>query len=182
MPYPAGLAADLSGGARNADPEADPHRDPQRPVLKPAAASGGANAKRALPRRTGLFLCVAQKAPRGAGLLVYSAQFSSSSSGTRANSPVLLVTRVRPSARAWAAISISSGPIGVPFFCRKARTAPYSDAAAGPKGKTLSGARKRSSACPLRMGSELFCTPNSSSARVTDEMHRPPPKIGRAHV
>ena len=43
-------------------------------------------------------------------------QFSMRSDGTRANSRVLAVTRVRSAASAWAAISRSFGPIGVP--CR----------------------------------------------------------------
>src|SRR5699024_4454310 len=82
MPYPAGLTADLSGGARNADPEADPHRDPQRPVLKPAAASAGANTtqKEPCPDGQGFFAACGKKPRLAAGLLVYSAQFSSSSS------------------------------------------------------------------------------------------------------
>src|SRR5699024_4048210 len=67
MPYPAGLAADLSGGARNADPEADPHRDPQRPVLKPAAAPAGANTtqKEPCPDGQGFFYAWRKSATRG---------------------------------------------------------------------------------------------------------------------
>ena len=67
--------------------------------------------------------------------VLYSAQFSRSSSGTRSNSRTLFVTRVIPSARAWAAISISSGPIGVPRLCKWSRISPYSDAA--PIGKRV---------------------------------------------
>lgn len=44
----------------------------------------------------------------------YSAQFSILSSGTRANSRTLFVTKTAPSALACPAISISSGPMGVP--------------------------------------------------------------------
>ena len=48
-----------------------------------------------------------------------SSQFSTLSPGTRENSPTLLVTTVRLKARAWAAISMSFGPMGVP--CRSSR-------------------------------------------------------------
>ncbi len=52
------------------------------------------------------------------------AQFSTFNPATRLNSRVLLVTTVRPSARAWAAISRSMLPIGVPARSNPARTVP----------------------------------------------------------
>lgn len=48
------------------------------------------------------------------------AQFSICKSGTRSNSLVLLVTRVNPEARAWAAIHRSLLPIGRPIFSSSA--------------------------------------------------------------
>ncbi len=51
-------------------------------------------------------------------------QSSTSRSGTRSNSRVLLVTSVTPMPTAWAAIRVSSGPIGVPAFSRAALTRP----------------------------------------------------------
>lgn len=54
----------------------------------------------------------------GSKCIGHSAQFSSSSPGTRSNSRTLFVTRIIFSALAWHAISISKGPIGVPWLCR----------------------------------------------------------------
>jgi hypothetical protein len=51
-------------------------------------------------------------------------QSSTSRSGTRRNSRVLLVTSVTPMLTAWAAIRVSSGPIGVPAFSKAALTRP----------------------------------------------------------
>gem|GEM_PF-6894173 len=51
-------------------------------------------------------------------------QFSASSAGTRANSPMLFVTSTRPSLRACAATCMSFTPIGWPSFSKAARMAP----------------------------------------------------------
>src|SRR5882724_4336511 len=51
-------------------------------------------------------------------------QFSTRSDLTRENSRSLSVTRVQPSARAWAAIRRSLGPIGRPLRSRSARSSP----------------------------------------------------------
>lgn len=60
-----------------------------------------------------------------AGASGHSADQSSAfNPATRLNSRVLFVTTVRPSARAWAAISRSMLPIGVPARSNSARTAP----------------------------------------------------------
>ena len=53
-----------------------------------------------------------------------SRQFSRSSPLTRPNSRRLSVTSTSPSARAWAAISMSLGPIGRPRRSRSMRTLP----------------------------------------------------------
>ena len=54
----------------------------------------------------------------------YAIQFCSLSLGTRSNSRVLLVTSVAPRLRAWAAMSVSSAPMGAPARSSAARTAP----------------------------------------------------------
>ncbi len=51
-------------------------------------------------------------------------QFSASSAGTRANSPMLFVTSTKPSLRACAAMCMSFTPIGRPSFSKAARMAP----------------------------------------------------------
>jgi mRNA interferase MazF len=51
-------------------------------------------------------------------------QFPSCSPGTRANSSVLLVTSVARWLRAWAAIKVSSEPIGVPRRSSSVRNSP----------------------------------------------------------
>ncbi len=53
------------------------------------------------------------------------AQSSMISSGTRRNSRVLWVTSTAPSASAWAAIRVSSGPMGRPISSSPERTIPY---------------------------------------------------------
>ncbi len=69
---------------------------------------------------------IAMRAVRGPGCSVAQAsvQSSTSRSGTRRNSRVLLVTSVTPMLTAWAAIRVSSGPIGVPAFSRATLTRP----------------------------------------------------------
>ncbi len=44
--------------------------------------------------------------------------------GTRANSFVLLVTKVAPKLSAWQAMKVSKAPIAVPEFSRTVRTLP----------------------------------------------------------
>lgn len=53
-----------------------------------------------------------------------SSQLTTWRAGIRANSRALLVTRGNPNETAWAAISISMAPIGVPAFSRAARISP----------------------------------------------------------
>lgn len=55
---------------------------------------------------------------------VQTAQLTALSPGTRSNSLVLFVTKVTPCETAWAAISRSMEPIGVPAFSRDARISP----------------------------------------------------------
>lgn len=61
---------------------------------------------------------------RGLGVdRAYRNQFSTLREGTRLNSATLSVTHTASIARAWAAISMSWAPIGVPFFSNATRIA-----------------------------------------------------------
>ena len=79
-----------------------------------------------------------------AGLHTPLVQSAIGSLGTRLNSRVLLVTTVIPSLSACAAMSMSSEPMGVPFFFRKALILPYSRAHPESKAKTGRVRKKRS--------------------------------------
>jgi hypothetical protein len=69
---------------------------------------------------------IATRALSGSGRSTAQAtvQSSTSRSRTRPNSRMLLVTSVTPMLTAWAAIRVSSGPIGVPVPSRVALTRP----------------------------------------------------------
>ena len=67
--------------------------------------------------------------------------------GTRANSLVLLVTKVAPKASDWAAMKVSKEPIAVPAFSRTVPTLTYISATVWSIGKTSKGARMAESKC-----------------------------------
>ena len=66
-----------------------------------------------------------------------SVQLATPKPGTRENSLVLLVTSVASRLRAWAAIKVSSAPIGFPC------TFPYASAARSSKSAMTRGIKKR---------------------------------------
>ena len=83
---------------------------------------------------------------------------------------MLLVTKVALKDMACAAISVSSGPMGVPFFSNAARILPYTPAASLSKERICNGLQASINNRALNEGFELFCTPYSSSAKVIAEI------------
>ena len=105
-------------------------------------------------------------------------QTSTASPGTRANSFTLWVTSTSPAASACAAISRSSGPIGVPDRSSAARIVPYCRAASHPNGSTLGEVQ-----VPLlagrglpALGHEILAEP---SQRI--KQHVPPRALRKQH-
>ena len=97
------------------------------PAVPPAGVIGG------IPRRSPALVWVPHRAgplpshfPLDLRWRAYHCQSSIDNPGTRLNSEVLCVTRIRPFAKAMAAIIRSFGPISVPRTARCARTFPYS--------------------------------------------------------
>ena len=66
----------------------------------------------------------AQRAGMSCARNEFYVQFSTRSFGTLENSAALFVTRVRSRQRAWAAIRVSRGPMGVPLRSSAARISP----------------------------------------------------------
>jgi len=81
-----------------------------------------------------------------------------------------LVTRQAPTDKACAAIKVSIGPIGEPDFSRQFLITPYSAAAPASKGRISKGSRNSWKCFRFFSGFVLFAIPNSSSARVIEEM------------
>jgi len=79
--------------------------------------------------------------------------------GTLLNSLVLFVTKIRFKLFAWAAINVSRGPIGVPFFSKYVLTLPYSISALISKSRISKGSKNCSKASRFFSGLELFVTP-----------------------
>ena len=80
------------------------------------------------------------------------------------------VTNVAPILRAWAAISVSLGPIGFPVRCSSALNFPYSIAALSSKYSTDTCRLKSSTFFRFAVRFLDFSTPNINSARVIDEI------------
>src|SRR5207302_2593725 len=109
------------------------------------------------------------------GLQSKRSQFSQIRPSTRANPRSLSVTRTWPSASAWAAISRSFAPIGLPLCSRRARSKPYVLSAGGSKGKT-SRALRTVASCLVSRGPDCGeQDPHSGSAETpnrADELAR----------
>jgi Xaa-Pro dipeptidase len=101
------------------------------------------------------------------GGVSYSRQFSTFRPFTRPNSAVSSVTTVSPRDSAWAAMSMSFGPIGVPPASSRARTRPYVAAARRSKSRTSISSIRASMRVWFARRRAPWSAPYRSSATTT---------------
>ena len=100
-----------------------------------------------------------------------AAQFSMRRPATRLNSRSLLETRTSLRETAWAAINVSSRPIGVPARSSFARTPAYAAASPDANSTTLSGRRKFSTRRSVFVAALLLAAPRPQ-LRLGDDADR----------